>query len=437
MSTADATALPAAGGGEGRRSLLEAVDRSDAALMSVGTLASGVLAYLFNVLAARALGPVGYGAIGALWGGMFLLAVLLFRPLEQTISRAVANHVARGEDARPAVRSAGWLTLVVTTAAVGGCVLAWVPLTDRLFGGQPVLTVALIAGLIGYAVSYFARGLAGGVRWFGGYGLVLLADGAIRLLIALPLLFVASQTLAAVAIAAAAIGGALAPLLSRRRGAMAKLSGPAQGDFRLRQAAGFALPAAVIAGCEQVLVSGGPLLVLIAGGEGAAAAAGVLFAATLLVRAPVFLFQGVAASLLANFTTYRAQGDHARLHAATVKVALICAGIAVLGALGALVAGPLAMDLLYGAGFEATRVDLALLSLGIGGFLAASTFSQALLAAGDAGAAAWRWTIATAVFVALQLTLGGAAVTRVSVGFAVGGLLVGALLLIRVWRRSE
>ena len=57
--------------------------------MSVGTLASGVLAYLFNVLAARSLGPEGYGAIGALWGGMFLLAVLLFRPLEQTVSRAV------------------------------------------------------------------------------------------------------------------------------------------------------------------------------------------------------------------------------------------------------------------------------------------------------------------------------------------------------------
>ena len=52
------------------------------------------------------LGPAGYGAIGALWGGMFLLAVLLFRPIEQTISRAVADHVARGEDGR-GVRALG------------------------------------------------------------------------------------------------------------------------------------------------------------------------------------------------------------------------------------------------------------------------------------------------------------------------------------------
>jgi len=78
--------------------------------MSIGTLASGVLAYAFNVLAARALGPAGYGAIGALWGGMFLLAVLLFRPIEQTISRATADHIARGEDGRPVLKAAAGLT---------------------------------------------------------------------------------------------------------------------------------------------------------------------------------------------------------------------------------------------------------------------------------------------------------------------------------------
>ena len=69
----------------------------------------------------------------------------------------------------------------------------------------------------------------------------------------------------------------------------------------------------MIAGCEQVLVSGGPLLVLIAGGEGAAAAAGVLFAATLLVRAPVFLFQGVAGVAAAEPHRPSARsGDEAR-----------------------------------------------------------------------------------------------------------------------------
>ena len=435
MTAAGATA-PRGAGEETPRPLLHAVDKSDATLMSVGTLASGVLAYAFNVLAARALGPAGYGAIGALWGGMFLLAVLLFRPVEQTLSRAVADHVARGEDARPAVRSTAWLTGLITTAAVAGCVLAWAPITDRLFAGQPVLTVALVAGLVGYGLSYFARGLAGGVQWFGGYGLVLLADGVIRFVVALPLLIVASQTVAAVAIAAAAAGGALAPLLSRRRGELRKLAGTRRSERDdLGGAVRFAAPAAVIAGAEQVLVSGGPLLVLLAGGEGAAAAAGVLFAATLLVRAPVFLLQGVQASLLPSLTTFHTRGDEASLHRATVKIALILAGFAAALAAGALIAGPFAMQVLYGDEFTAGRVDLALLCVGIGGFMAAGVFCQAALARTQAWEAARGWGAGAIAFVALELTLSGTAFHRVSVAFAAGSTIAGLLLMRTLWRK--
>ncbi|MGH2715632.1 MAG: hypothetical protein ACRDM7_17430, partial [Thermoleophilaceae bacterium] len=212
-------------------------------------------------------------------------------------------------------------------------------------------------------------------------------------------------------------------------------NGAEEGSFAVGAAARFALPAAVIAGCEQVLVSGGPLLVLIAGGEGAAAAAGVLFAATLLLRAPVFVFQGIAASLLPNLTTFQARGDHARLHRATALVALALACFAGLLALGALAAGPWAMDLLYGAGFDATRADLALLAVGIGGFLAAGTFCQALLARGQGGRAAALWSTAAATFVVLELSLDGSEFHRVSVAFAVASTLIGVLLMAAVWRQ--
>jgi O-antigen/teichoic acid export membrane protein len=301
-----------------------------------------------------------------------------------------------------------------------------------------VLTVALIAGIAGYALSYFARGLTGGVQWFGGYGLVLLADGAIRFVLALPLLFVASPTIAAVAIAAAAGGGALAPLVSRRRASLRKLASPRQGERDdIGTAVRFALPAAVIAGAEQVLVSGGPLLVLIAGGPGAATAAGVLFAATLLVRAPVFLLQGVQASLLPSLTTFRARGDEASLHRATVKIALILAGIAGVMAAGALIAGPFAMELLYGDEFSAGRLELALLCVGIGGFMAAGVFCQAALARGQAWEAARGWAVGAVAFVALELTLSGTAFHRVSVAFAAGSTIAGLLLMRTLWKERS
>ena len=278
------------------RPRLQAVDRRDAALMSIGTLASGVLAYAFNVLAARSLGPESYGAIGALWAGMFLLAVLLFRPLEQT-RQPRGRRPARARRRRAPRRALGRAPrrLRDGRSPLPACVAAWQPLTDGLFGGRPALTVALIVGLAGYGASYFARGLAGGVRWFGGYGLVLLADGAIR---------VVDRAAAAVRRLAHhrrhrdRRGGdrrrGRAAVLARPRGPAPSRRRAGRSDYDSARAVRFALPAAVIAGCEQILISGGPLLVLIAGGPGAAAAAGVLFAATLLVRAPVFLFQGVA-----------------------------------------------------------------------------------------------------------------------------------------------
>jgi O-antigen/teichoic acid export membrane protein len=292
-----------------------------------------------------------------------------------------------------------------------------------------------VVGVAGYGASYFVRGLVGGVRWFEGYGQLLLADGAIRLLIALPLVFVASPTVAAVAIAAAAGGGAVAPLLSARRTRLRTIAaGEREGSFAIGAAARFALPAAVIAGCEQTLLCGGPLLVLIAGGPGAPAAAGVLFAATLLLRAPVFAFQGVAASLLPNLTTFEARGDHARLHRATMLVALAMGGFAAVLAVGAVAAGPWAMDLLYGAGFEAGRGDLALLALGIGGFLAAGTFCQALFAREQGGRAAALWAIAATTFVGLELSLAGTEFHRVSVAFAAASTLVALTLMTTLWR---
>jgi O-antigen/teichoic acid export membrane protein len=291
-----------------------------------------------------------------------------------------------------------------------------------------------VAGVAGYALSYFVRGLTSGVRWFGGYGLVLLADGGIRFVLAIPLLVWASPAIAGVAIAAAAGGGALAPLLSRKRTAFRRLEGEPGAELRVGAALRFAAPAAVIAGSEQVLLSGGPLLVLIAGGQGAALAAGVLFAATLLMRAPVFLFQGVAASLLPNLTTFRATGNEAALHRATVRTALALSGFAAVLVAGALACGPFAMELMYGEGFDASRLGLALLALGIGAFLAASTFCQAALARDQAGRAAIAWSIAAFVFVALELSLDGAAFDRVSIAFAVASLVAAAQLMAILWK---
>ena len=92
------------------------------------------------------------------------------------------------------------------------------------------------------------------------------------------------------------------------------------------------------------------------------------------------------------------------------------------------------MALLYGDEFTATRIDLALLAVGIGGFLAACTFCQALLARAQATRAAATWVVAASTFVALELTLSGTPFHRVSVAFAAASTIVALGLMAHVWR---
>ena len=56
---------------------------------------SGVLTYAFQIARGAQLGAEAFGQIAVLWGGVFLLAIVLFRPLEQTLSRSIANRLAR------------------------------------------------------------------------------------------------------------------------------------------------------------------------------------------------------------------------------------------------------------------------------------------------------------------------------------------------------
>lgn len=408
--------------GLGRR-VKALVPRGGAALLSVGTVASGVLAYVFIVLAARTLGPAAYGPIAVLWAAVFLTSIVLFRPLEQVLSRGIAERLAQDQSAGEVWRAVARLMAIVVLAAAVVTALLWGPITQTLFAGHDALTAAFIVAIAGYALSFLARGIVGGMRWFGGYGTVLLADGWARVLFALPLLVIASPPVAAAAIAVAAICGALAPLVALRRGdpavreRAAALRKPSGTTFHTGHAVREALPVTAIASADQVLVSGGVLLVVLAGGPHAARDAGVVFAATMLVRAPVFLYQGFAAALLPVLTTSHARGEHAHFRRAVTRAIGVLSAFAIVLVAGTLIAGPELMRGFFGEGFDADRADLALLAAGVGLYLASSTLSQAALARRLTGRAAVAWVVSGVTFVVVELLVDGAPLHRIAIAF--------------------
>jgi O-antigen/teichoic acid export membrane protein len=407
-------------------------------LVATATAVSGVLTYAFLIVAARTLGTEAYGQIGVLWGSVFIAAIVLFRPLEQTTSRAISDRIARGVEVRTVLRAVGLIAVVLIGAVVIAAAAGWSTLSDRLFRGNDLLTAMFVVGTATYGLSYLVRGLVGGVCWFRGYSLGLLADSAARLAFAIPLFVVASRSLAAAAIAAGGFVGAAAPLYVGRRH-FRKALGPRRGwRFAVPHALKFAGPATVIAASDQLLVNGAPLLVVLGGGSGAAKAAGVVFAATMLVRAPVYVFTGLASAILPNLTRLHARNDMSSFVAAVARAVSVLAGLGALIVSAVAIAGPGAMRL-YGSEYRASRGDLVLLAVGVACYLAAGTFSQALLSLDGGRLAAVASVTAAAVLVASYALSSGDALGRVSVSVAAAmatlALVSAAMFVIRVYRR--
>jgi O-antigen/teichoic acid export membrane protein len=390
---------------------------SGAWLMSAGMFASGALTYAFHLLVARTLSPADFGRIAVLWAAVFLVATAIFRPLEQTTARAVADRLARGEDARSVLRSVA--IVCAAGMALAACVMAaaWGPVTQRLFEGDDLLTAMLVVGVVLFSLVYVGRGVLGGVRWFRGYAASLCIDGVVRLAIAAPLVVVASERLAAVAVVGAGVVGIGAPIAARFGRLRRMLHGLPAAPFPIRAAVAFAAPASVISTVDQMLVNGGPLLVAAGGGRHATTAAGLVFAATMIVRAPVYVFQGLGASLLANLTHLNATADAIRMRAAVARIAAIMLAAGGVTAALAVTIGPEALRLLFGPAYIATRAQLGALGVGVGLYLAASTLSQALLATDRGGRASIAWLGSLVVFLAVYAATPGVPLSRIAAAF--------------------
>jgi O-antigen/teichoic acid export membrane protein len=158
---------------------------------------------------------------------------------------------------------------------------------------------------------------------------------------------------------------------------------------------------------------------MLSGGPEATRAAGVVFAATMLVRIPVYVYQGIASSLLPNLTTLNVTDDPELLHRTVWRGAWLLGGAAALIVAFAASIGPSAMSLLFGSEFQAGRTELTLLGLGVGFYLAGATITQALLALDLGGRAAIAWGTSAVVFVGLYVQVDGTELARVAQGFCV------------------
>ncbi len=414
-----------------------------AGLLSIGVGSAGLLTYVYFSLASHNLSPVDYGEVVVLWSAVFITISTLFRPVEQLLSRTIAERQATEQPIGRPLRVAAMIQLGLA-AAFAICALALRgPLQDQLLSGDETLYWILVAAVLAFGASFFARGFLAGSRRFTLYALLLLAESTARVSFALAVAIGIADGQTAVAmgiVAAPLVSLTVVPLAFAHRAAARSGAAPprasGQPDFTLAAGGGFAAAVLLIMVSEQTLLNAGPLLVRASEG---AAAAGFIFNVLMVARAPLVLFQAVATSLLPHLTRLRSSADSHDAEAFRLSIRLTIGAVAVFAAVVALVvliAGPELMQLAFGKNFDYDRLGLLIVTAGMGFYLAAVTLNQAALAQGQVRRAAACWVGCALAFVGWNLLPVLDEFRRVEVGFAGAAALLLALLYL-LYRRPR
>ena len=409
-----------------------------ARILSVGIATTGLVTFAYFSVASHVLDEVSYKRVSLLWSVMFVIVSVIYRPVEQLLSRTIAERRARGHG-HGSLRVPGLIQAGFALAFLVAALAFREPVRDDVFDGSSALYWVLVGGVVAYAASYFARGWLAGHERFALYGGLVLLESCSRFLFALAVAVGIAEGQSAVA-----LGMAAAPLVSlvvvpwaftRRAAAAAGTADPeAAGDLTFARGTGFALGVVAIMLAEQAILNA-PVLTTDAISSDPALA-GFVFNVLLIARAPLQLFQSVQTSLLPHLTGLETRAGSAEFgHAVRVTV-LAIAGFAGAVALGLVTIGPWAMDLLFGGDFEYGRWGLALVAVGMGMHLSAGTLNQAALARGQAGRAGVAWlACAAGLVVWLLVPVVDDELLRVQVGY-LGATAVLSALLLAVYRRG-
>ncbi len=233
-----------------------------AALLATAIGASGLLTYLFFALASHALDRDDYGRIVVLWSVMFVAISVLFRPIEQLLSRTIAELETQRRPVGPALRVAARIQLGIAVVFTVVAVALKGDLEARLFDGSELFFWALVASVLGFGASFFARGYLAGTGRFGLFAALLFVDSIARALFAMAVAVGLAKGVDPIAlgIAISPALSVLVPLVAARFGghssppqdSMSPSADATSVEFTLAEGSGFAGAILLVMVSEQV-----------------------------------------------------------------------------------------------------------------------------------------------------------------------------------------
>jgi O-antigen/teichoic acid export membrane protein len=402
-----------------------------------------VLTFAYFSIASHVVNRFAADRLDVLWSVMFVIISVIYRPIEQLLSRSIADRLARGLDRHTlgvpiAIQATFALIFLVVALSLHET------LVRHVFDGYSTLYWVLVIGTLAYAASYFARGWLAGHKYFALYGGLVFMEASSRIAfaIAVALGLAHGQSAVAMGIAAAPFVSLVvvpAAFARQRRtpdvGAPdAELGGVSAGGeaMTMRGGTGFAVSVSGIQLAEQSLLNAAVLTVDATSPNHALA--GIVFNVLLITRAPLQLFQAIQTSLLPHLAGLEATRGSAAFGRAIRTTILAICGFAGAVAVGLLAIGPFVMRHLFGQVYSYDRFGLALIAVGMGLHLTSGALNQAALARGQAAVAAATWLGVAAIFVVwMVVPVVHDQMLRMEVGYsgAAGLLAVGLTVLYR------
>jgi O-antigen/teichoic acid export membrane protein len=392
----------------------------DSAALALGSVVSGLLAYVLFALITRGLGAEDAAPVTVLWTHWAFTGAAFTFPLQHWITRSL---VAGQESA--VRRAAPRVALVVGAAALILGVLAWLA-RDDLFHrdglGFPVMISLITAGS---ALIGVVRGGLGGRGRFEAVAWSLVAENGLRCILVAGLLLagVTNAVAHGLCLVAGQLVVVLWPSALRYAKTLATRVHESGSPFA------FLTGAAVSQLISQAILTGGPVLLALSGGSPSEVTA--MFAALALCRAPYMVALGSVPQLTLRVTERTLAGEYAVLRT-LIRALLVTTVLAVVlaGLLGAWV-GPSLLRLVFGDTVDVPATHAALLAIGCTLAVANLALMVIALAMDRPTAVVRAWAMATALG-----ALGFVALTGISaVGTTIGSFLtaeVAALIALSV-----
>jgi hypothetical protein len=379
-------------------------NRASAAL-AIGSLVSGLLAYLLFAMITRGLGADAAAPVSVLWTQWAFAGAAFTFPLQHWITRSVvAGH---GGDVR---RAAGAVSGLVLVAALVLGLLAWL-VRDQLFHRDDAwFPVMVVLVTLGSAALGVVRGGLGGRGRFEAVAWSLVAENGLRCLLVGALLLAGVHD--PVAQGLCLVAGSLVVVLWP---AALRFGGAATGESRPLAFLGGAATGQLV---SQAVLTGGPVLLALLGGSPREVTA--MFAALALFRAPYMVALGSVPQLTLWVTRHTVAGEHAALRSLLrgLIVGTVVA-VALAGVLGALL-GPAVLHLVFGDTVDLSSSQAAVLAIGCTLAVTNLVLMVSTLARGRPTAAAGAWGAAVLVGAIAVVALSGAS----AFGTSSGGFLV-------------